>query len=96
VDRPGFVGDFILWKRGWSHGRIAEAVFDEGQRYAGCLRKARNLLAALFGPLIIGTQFVAAIIVAGTVTPLEASPVITVGTAVLASAIARGMVAWWA
>jgi len=51
---------------------------------------------ALFGPLIIGTQFVAAITVAGTVTPLGASPVITVGTAVMASAIAIGMVAWWA
>ena len=21
VNRPGFVGDFILWKRGWSHGQ---------------------------------------------------------------------------
>jgi transposase-like protein len=21
LNRPGFVGDFILWKRGWSHGQ---------------------------------------------------------------------------
>jgi hypothetical protein len=24
LNRPGFVGDFILWKRGWSHGQKRE------------------------------------------------------------------------
>ena len=24
VNRPGFVGDFILWKRGWNHGQTQQ------------------------------------------------------------------------
>ena len=26
MNRPGFVGDFILWKRGWSHGQTRQGV----------------------------------------------------------------------
>jgi len=24
LNRPGFVGDFILWKRGWNHGQTQQ------------------------------------------------------------------------
>ena len=24
MNRPGFVGDFILWKRGWNHGQTQQ------------------------------------------------------------------------
>lgn len=50
---------------------------------------------AIFGPLFIGTQFAAAIAVAGGVKPLKASLVITIGTAVFAIGIALGMVIPW-
>jgi hypothetical protein len=50
---------------------------------------------AIFGPLFIGTQFAAAIAVAGGVKPLKASLVITIGTAVFAIGIAVGMVIPW-
>ena len=28
MNRPGFLGDSIPWKRGWRHGRPTEAVPD--------------------------------------------------------------------
>ena len=48
MNRPGFVGDSILWKRGWSHGQKRE----NGRRYSGeekaaAVRMVRTLRAEL-------------------------------------------------
>ena len=38
LNRPGFVGDFILWKRGWNHRQKQQdrsKVFDRGDSCSG-------------------------------------------------------------
>lgn len=79
----------------WLRRREAKGKVGENKRFAKA-QEAFNKWGvfgmALLGPLVIGTQFAAAVSVAAGVKPLKTSLIVTVGMVVWAGVIASVMV----